>query len=706
MKPKRPTSSTKRDRRNYEQAKRRAIAASQVRTLAGQDIGALPPIRDPQRRAKADADFRFFCESYFPRLFTLAWSADHLKIITKIEAAVLRGGLFAMAMPRGSGKTSLCQTAALWAMLTGRQQFVFLIAATAEYASSALANLKSHLSQNERLLEDYPEAVFPIRCLEGESRRCSGQRYYGRQTHIGWTADQIVLPTIPGSRCSGAIVHTSGLLGNVRGAMYIRPDGTSVRPSLVVIDDPQTDQSARSPAQIHERLAVVNGAILNLAGPGRKIAAVMPCTVIRQGDVADVILDRQKHSEWQGERTKLVYQFPTNQAMWDRYAELRGESMRADGDGHEATEFYRENRAAMDDGAVIAWPARHNADELSAIQHAMNLRLRDEAAFWAEYQNEPKQEQQFVEALNAVAIAQRCGGYERGRPGPDTELLTAFVDCGQYVLWWMVCGWGDGFDGRIIDYGCWPRQRVAFVTSRSANPTLEQTYPGGPDAALHAGLTALASELLGRQWIRTDGATLPLSRVLIDCGFKTDIVRMTIARHAQRGLILPSKGQGIGPQNTPISDYRRRPGEKLGRGWVLGQAGTDRLRLLRYDTNLWKTHMAASLQMPVGTRGAITLFGDRPAQHELVSLHLSAEYPTMVEARGVALNVWQARPDRENHWLDCLVGCAVGASLQGINPVAGLTKPTATAGPRLTLAEAARNRRVFSAGRVVNTVGR
>ena len=55
----------------------------------------------------------------------------------------------------------------------------------------------------------------------------------------------------------------------------------------------------------------------------------------------------------------------------------------------EATEFYRQNRVAMDAGAVAAWPERFNPDELSAVQHAMDLRLQDEAAFWAEYQNEP-----------------------------------------------------------------------------------------------------------------------------------------------------------------------------------------------------------------------------------------------------------------------------------------------------------------------------
>lgn len=58
-------------------------------------------------------------------------------------------------------------------------------------------------------------------------------------------------------------------------------------------------------------------------------------------------------------------------------------------DGSEATEFYRKHRRAMDAGGVVAWAERYNEDELSALQHAMNLRLQDEAAFFAEYQNEP-----------------------------------------------------------------------------------------------------------------------------------------------------------------------------------------------------------------------------------------------------------------------------------------------------------------------------
>jgi hypothetical protein len=83
-------------------------------------------------------------------------------------------------------------------------------------------------------------------------------------------------------------------------------EGKSVRPSLVLLDDPQTDESARSPSQCHTREQILAGAILGLAGPGRKIAGLMTLTVVRPDDMADRILDREKHPQWQGERTKGV----------------------------------------------------------------------------------------------------------------------------------------------------------------------------------------------------------------------------------------------------------------------------------------------------------------------------------------------------------------------------------------------------------------
>lgn len=59
---------------------------------------------------------------------------------------------------------------------------------------------------------------------------------------------------------------------------------------------------------------------------------------LRPSDIADNILDRDKHPEWNGQRTKMVYAFPANEKLWQRYAEIRAEGLRAGNAGEAATE--------------------------------------------------------------------------------------------------------------------------------------------------------------------------------------------------------------------------------------------------------------------------------------------------------------------------------------------------------------------------------
>ena len=317
--------------------------------------------------AGTDKSFQFFCESYFPLTFHLPWSDDHRRVIAKIEEAVLEGGLYALAMPRGSGKTTIAECACLWAILFGHRQFVALIGASEAHAKEMLESIKMELDCNELLLDDFPEVVYPIQCLDGIANRCAGQLYQSDRTHISWTAREIVLPTITDSMASGAVIRVAGITGRIRGMKYKRPDENTVRPSLVVLDDPQTDESARSPSQCAQRESILAGAVPGLAGPGRKISGIMPCTVIRPEDMADRILDRDKHPLWQGQRTKMVYAFPTNEKLWQQYAQIRAESLRQERGLTDATEFYEQHRTEMDEGSIVAWRERFNPDEISAL---------------------------------------------------------------------------------------------------------------------------------------------------------------------------------------------------------------------------------------------------------------------------------------------------------------------------------------------------
>jgi len=657
--------------RDYEAMKEAARARNAALSAAGRDIGDLPEVVDPERRARCRTSFRGFCDAYFPQTFHLEWSPDHLRVIGKIEQAVLHGGLFAMAMPRGSGKSSLAECACLWAMLYGHRDFVTLIGSDEGHALGMLDSIKTELESNDLLLEDFPAVCYPIHSLEGIANRCSGQLYKGERTQIGWTANEIVLPTIAGSEASGAIIRVAGITGRIRGMKFKRPDGQTVRPSLVILDDPQTDESARSLSQCANRERILAGAVLGLAGPGKKISGIMPCTVIRPGDMADRILDREKHPEWNGERTKMVYAFPANEKLWEKYAEVRAESLRQHGDLSEATAFYVAHREEMDEGADVAWAARFNHDEASALQHAMNLRLQDEAAFWAEYQNEPLPENVGDdEQLTVDEIARKLNGHRRGEIPIGCNHLTMFVDVQGKLLFWAVCAWESDFTGYLVDYGAFPDQGRRYFTLRDATPTLLEVKRGaGLEGSIYAGLEALTGKLLAKEWQRDDGAMLKIGRCLVDAnwGTSTDVVYQFCRQSPHAAVLFPSHGRYVGASSTPFAEYKKKQGDRVGLNWRIPNVrGKRAIRHVLFDTNYWKSFIHARLAVPMGDRGCLSLYGRDPVAHQLFAEHLTAEYRVKTEGRGRVVDEWKLRPEaHDNHWFDGIVGCAVAASLEG-----------------------------------------
>src|SRR5690606_553550 len=230
--------------------------------------------------------------------------------------------------------------------------------------------------------------------------------------------------------------------------------------------------------------------------------------------------------------------------------ELRAESLREHGDIRLATEFYAADREAMDAGAVVAWPERYNHDELSAIQHAMNLRLQDEAAFFAEYQNEPLPvETADSDELSADQIAGKTNRMGRGEVPIGCNHLTMFIDVQQALLFFVVAAWEVDFTGYVVEYGSFPDQQRPYFTLRDARLTLAAAaQASGLEGSIYAGLESVTTSFLGREWRRDDGAMLRIERCLIDAnwGSSTDVVYQFCRQSAHAGIVMPSHGRFVG----------------------------------------------------------------------------------------------------------------------------------------------------------------
>lgn len=686
---------------SYERHRKRMAEVSAEQSRSARDIGPIPEIRNIERRDRCRLDFGRFCETYLAGIFSLKWSRDHLKVISLVENAVLEGQLAAVAMARGSGKTSMLSEAApKWATLYGHRRYPTVVGPEADHAQQIVEAIRIQLETNDELAEDFPGVVYPIRRLEGIAQRAKGQLSEGRPTRITLKDRKIVFPTVDGEPTSGSVIQAVGILGRIRGMKHALADGTSIRPDLVLVDDPQTEESARSPSQIDARANVITNAVLGLAGPGKSIAGLAAVTVVEPDDLADQMLEGgDRFAEWRGERCQALYEFPSDRKKWDRYGELYREGL-AEGDVSAAQAFYRDNREAMDAGARVAWEERHRPDELSALEHCMRLALTRPGYFAAEYQNAPLREgvDEETKILTAAELMPRVSGVPRGKLPDETEFVVASVDVQGKALFWMLTAWTKRFDGFVVDYGTEPEQHRGYYTLRDIRRTLKRAAPGaGDEGAIVAGLDRLADRLLGSELERHSGGFLPVDRFLVDANWKTDTVHAWARSSAHSARVLPTRGRFYGASSKPITDRPRKRGDRQGPGWFIPAPGNRRAtREVVFDSNWWKTFVWSRLMVAKGDRGALVLpgsVGDAKA-HRMLAEHLTAEERRRVTSTGGrTVDEWKLLAGRDNHLLDVAVLGAVGASIEGAELLEGELRDAPRKRRKVSLREAAAKRR-------------
>jgi len=238
------------------------------------------------------------------------------------------------------------------------------------------------------------------------------------------------------------------------------------------------------------------------------------------------------------------------------------------------------------------------------------------------------------------------------------------------LLFYAVCAWEETFTGYIIDYGTLPDQRRSVFTLADATRTLGNAFPrAGTDGAIHAGLEQLVSAYLNRDWSR-GGSLMRIDRLLVDMGYKPGIVA-DVKQKAGGAVMMLAKGVGLRASRKPIAEYARRPGETIGYYWYIPNVRkTGQFPHVLVDVNYWKRFVHEGFLTAAGDRGCISLFGSDGRHHELIAEHVarSEKWVEVIGPGGVVREwtPWPTRPD--NHWFDCLVGCAAAASMVGVKP--------------------------------------
>ena len=649
------------------------------------------------RRLEAQNSFKFFAETYGKATFTSSWSPAHIAMIEKMEFAVLESASLAAACPRGTGKSSLASFALLWSLVAGHSPYALYVAATAGAAAQRLQNLKASLRFNELLYKDFPETIGPLRWCQGEARKASGQKWNEEPTMIQWNSQKVIFPTLVGfedqapwfkqvNNPFGAVLDIASMESSIRGKSVENMHGEVVRPSIAIIDDPSTAESARSPQQNKKRYDIICSDIGYLGSPSRPCGCIIPCTVVQEDDLASMLLDHEKSPQFRGEIFSSINKLPWEGKppeeeaeliqLWEsEYAELRRFDL-LDGTDH-ANDFYIKNQKVMDADCVPLWDIRYDKNEVSAIQHCLNKYLTDESAFFSEYQNIPKPaEESLKPKLTEDDILARQVNIARNVVPADCDLVTCFVDISMRCLWWSVVAFNkETYKAHVINAGVWPSQGKPYVTLAGVKKTIHDRYPDLEySEALYTGLGDFTDEILAVELFNENGQPVHIDAIGYDCGWgsETQTVHKFTRRHAQSHRLYSMKGWGSTPLKKPLVDPEKppKPGlpSSLSGQWkaLPNQFGAS---LIISDTNRWKSILDNALRAPLNSRSSLSIFGGRERGRlpniRMLAEQLTAETGVLVESEGRSLEMWKNNMNRDEHLFDCVVGCYVLANIRG-----------------------------------------
>lgn len=620
----------------------------------------IPQVVNADRRASALADPQRFLRTYFPDRYQLAFGRHHEFMIEAIVNRARHGGRQAIAAPRGCGKSEVVKGLLVYLVLAGLVRFPLAVAATSALARRLFRDFRSKFATCQLLYEDFPEICHPVRALEGAPQRAARQHVDGRLTQIVWTSsDYIRFPDVAGSKYSGVKMAYFGLDSAFRG---VNIDGD--RPDFVLIDDPETEESAKSELQIADREDVIDKDISGLAGQMSSIAIVTLTTVQNARCLSFRLTDRAIKPSHNGVRFGLICTWPDRLDMWEEYVSLRRANQQAgDEHGRGAVEFYLLNRAVMDAGATLL--SDHYVETIvdgqhmvhSALQQAFNIIAETSMdAFKSEYQNDPDpDEAPDTVGLTAGKVASRISGLQQGELHADTQYVTVGLDVGKYYSHWVKIAWHGNAIGHVIDYGVMETPGMMAADNRQAV------------------VNALVPAFL--QWKDDVCAPMRPDFCLIDSGDYTDAV-YAFVRQAGGTPFAASKGWPSGRLSIP----KERTKDKVPFiECVASHLPAERLWLYNMNSEYWKQWVHERFAAPTFddqqclNSGTLSLFAvphDR-RKHLSFSQHIVAEERRDVFMPGKGVQRKWVVVNRNNHYLDAtaLACCAAGCLGVRLMPV-------------------------------------
>ena len=305
------------------------------------------------RRTQGQHSLLAFMKLYLAEHLHHLPSAAHVEIYGLLEDVIRhRGRKLAIAAPRGFGKSTLVTLAyVLYGICYGQEQFIVLLSATASQAMQFLDNVKKELTENQKLLTDFPELAGP--------------------KPSPWTRAELETPTHVRLLALGTGQH-------IRGRKFGR-----FRPTLVIADDLENAENTFSLESREQLKDWFNHSILKVGGEGTNFLFLG--TLHHPYCLLAEYVDANAHPEWIKRVYKAIMAWPQRADLWSQWSRIyNGQEAWDDTHGPQAAKaFYAANQTAIDEGVKLLWPERWSFYRL------MEQYEDDPISFNSELQNEP-----------------------------------------------------------------------------------------------------------------------------------------------------------------------------------------------------------------------------------------------------------------------------------------------------------------------------
>ena len=611
-----------------------------------------------ERRREAETDIVVWVRTYVLNGLLLDEAPPPLgeQILREMWTAIFDARPYLICMSRGAGKTSYIESVVLAGMAQGKRDFVVLIGQSADSAKNMLYDIYRVIMEESAFSQDYPDLCLPFQLANGATKR--RQIYNGVTTDIQKTSEKIVFARLKEkdnteTHTSNSCIVIKGITSGLRGLKH----GTK-RPSCVVLDDIQTDATAESSSSVEKLINTIQKSVLNLGGKG-KIAVLQAATPI----AAEDIVDRFRHDKaWKTTVFPAIIKWPTdilthpNDGLWKQYFDLFDEENSMDLKHVKSLKFYKRHKKKMDKGAVVLNPNRFKPEDghLSALQALLEKKHEiGDAAFFAEYQMEPKKVDSLLE-ITPKKIFEKIDPNIKYKIVPTGYIYTfASLDLNtSFGITSTVCSFK-------IDGSC------AVIRNRVYKCNIDQKLPDVQyNQELYQKLTEVGKSL--------KDSGIPIQGIVIDGGGRNLDCVCEWCKNSMSLCGIPACTM-LGKSSLNFNPLvRSRLRNAVGRTVLCGdekelvQHGAGN-KWMNFDSDFYREAVQRSLIMPLGSPGGTVLWNDNKLVHSEFAKQICNETIKykITKADGRMEYKWSSRDPHD--YLDTMSMCFAIANSEGVS---------------------------------------